>query len=920
MDKKLNNSHIIHFIPIRIPIFIFLFFCVHFYRCQLLALDPAQSIHQYLIDEWTIAHGLPSNTIRSIAQTPDGYLWIATPKGLVRFDGIRFLKIPFVKNQEIKNKENIPPDTLFVDQRGILWIGSIAGLTRYHYKTGKFTTFTKKHGLTEDRFRCIKEDMRGNLWIGFFVSYLNRFANGKFTAFNASDGLEGKKINAIVEDRKGNLLFGTRENGVFKFLNETFFKFEIEGLGRNHLISTIYEDQGGTLWIGTNKGLFRNVDNRTNVYTRRDGLSDNYIRYIIEDNERNLWVGTVNGLNRMKQNQMGRIVIENMLEDHMILSLFQDSENSLWIGTYDSGIKRLKDGKFMPYSAIEKRHKEIIFSLFEDRWGNTWIGSLSGRLYRCRNKGEVESLKIPGISGTSISAIAEDDNGNLWLGTNGRGIFRKKGETYTNFTTREELADNLVISIFNDSKNNLWISTYDGVSRYHKGVFQSFKTSDGLLGKIVYNVYEDKNHHIWIATDKGVNVIKNGRFSKGNIRGYLKGIPVTCIHEDRVLSTKNNNNGSKKNVFWIATHGAGLKRFKDGTFISYGISDGMSSSFIYQMFEDERGYLWMMSGSGVLRISKKELNNFAQGRVEKINATSFGISDGMKSIEFTNKYSRHSALKTREGEFWFVTKKGITIVNPEEIKINKSPPPVVIEKVVFNDRPIHLSLHPEENMFKGINHIVFHFTAPSFLSPEKIKFKYQLDGYDRDWKYLQPGEERMACYKRPSPNTYTFKVTACNSDGIWNRIGDSITFSLKPFFYETGLFKIFVFLIILALAAGGYFLYKKRPFEKARKYKNSHLRPLHVKECIKKLTYLMEIEKLYRDETISLQSLSEKLSVTSHQLSQIINEKLNKNFPDFINTYRVEEVKKRLSNPKMTKQKILSIAFDVGFNTRRPLY
>jgi AraC-like DNA-binding protein len=211
---------------------------------------------------------------------------------------------------------------------------------------------------------------------------------------------------------------------------------------------------------------------------------------------------------------------------------------------------------------------------------------------------------------------------------------------------------------------------------------------------------------------------------------------------------------------------------------------------------------------------------------------------------------------------------------------------------------------------------VLQFTAPTFLSPEKIKFKYQLEGYDRNWILLQPGEDRNVHYKDLAPGTYTFRVTACNNDGVWNRTGNSMTFTLKPFFYETIFFKILVFLIFLALAAGGYFLYKKRPFEKAKKYKRSPLNPLYIKECINKLTYLMEIEKLYRDETISLQSLSEKLSISPHQLSQIINDELNKNFPDFINSYRIEEVKKLLSDPKGANQKILSMAFDVGFNTR----
>jgi AraC-like DNA-binding protein len=266
----------------------------------------------------------------------------------------------------------------------------------------------------------------------------------------------------------------------------------------------------------------------------------------------------------------------------------------------------------------------------------------------------------------------------------------------------------------------------------------------------------------------------------------------------------------------------------------------------------------------------------------------------------------------------FTTKKGISVVNPAKIKVNKFPPPVTIETVFFNGRPIPLhSMQPKEKIFKGIGDFIFFFTAPTFLAPGKIKFKYKLEGVDVDWVYLQPGKRRLVRYRKClEPGTYTFRVTACNSDGLWNRSGASVTFTLKPFFYETLIFKLAVLLFIMFLAAGGYWLYKKRPFKKAAKYKGSSLQPLFVQECLKKLNYLMAIKEVYRDETISLRTLSEKLSIKPHQLSQIINEKLHKNFPDFVNTYRVEKAKRLLRDPKQADQKILAIAFEVGFNTK----
>ncbi|MCP5107212.1 MAG: hypothetical protein GY950_27745, partial [bacterium] len=234
---------------------------------QLSALDPAKPLGQYLAAQWKTADGLPSNTIASIAQTPDGYLWIATTKGLVRFDGIKFANIPFANGQKTKSREKVNPDTLFVDRQGILWIGGPGVLTSYDYKTRQFKTYTGTDGLTVDRIRRIRGDMNGNLWIGLWASYVNRFHNGKFFVFNQSHGLVGKKINAILEDGKGNLLFGSREKGVFKFKDDKFSQYPVEGLG-NYASIAMHEDPEGELWIGTGNGLLR-VNRGNSKYSTR---------------------------------------------------------------------------------------------------------------------------------------------------------------------------------------------------------------------------------------------------------------------------------------------------------------------------------------------------------------------------------------------------------------------------------------------------------------------------------------------------------------------------------------------------------------------------------------------------------------------------------------------------------------------------
>jgi ligand-binding sensor domain-containing protein len=680
-----------------VAVLIILFLC-----CFLLyGLDPDKKVDSYLVDQWEMPGDIPSNMILDIARTPDGYLWFAANKGLVRFDGIEFKTISFVKNETetIESRETTIPDTLFVDGNGNLWIGSSEGLTRYDYRTGGFKTFIAAAGLTRDRIRHINEDMKGNLWITFHSSYVDRFSNGKFVHFNASHGLEGKKINTIVEDSSGNLLFASREKGIFIYRGGKFFKYPVPGLD-NLLIITMCQYHQEDLWIGTNQGLFRLSDQNMKKYTGGDGLSNNYITTIMEDSEHNLWIGTERGLNRLKKKPDGTVVFERLLKSFTIASLFEDKEGSLWVGTYDAGIKRLKDRKFTAYAPLEAFPEEVLFSLFRDGQGDIRVGTSSGKLFYCRGSRLIETGEPPGLSGTGILAIAEDADGNPWLGTNGKGVFQIKKGVLGRFTTRDGLADNQVSSIFKDSRDNLWFSTFDGVSvrRYPDGAFLSFTSRDGLSGKRVHNVYEDRAHNIWIAADKGITLLRNVHqigvkrpnksfcggsrgavFSKSaplsaggkqNIEYYLRGIPVTCIYED--LSVQKNEGP----VYWIATHGAGLKRLslKDGKIISYTAANGLTTDYIYQFFADRQGHFWLMSAGGILRIEKSGLNSFAGGSTDKIRCTSFGRADGMKSSEFHSEFSRNSALKTGNGEIWFLTRKGISIVNPEKIRVNKVPP------------------------------------------------------------------------------------------------------------------------------------------------------------------------------------------------------------------------------------------------------
>jgi ligand-binding sensor domain-containing protein/AraC-like DNA-binding protein len=920
MNKQIKNG-------LRNQALIFLVF-VSFFLSPLWSLDPEKNMDGYLTDKWEMSQGLPSNRIRSIAQTPDGFLWIATFKGLVRYDGIKFSSAPFPRLDTNNSQKHIVPDTVFLDRTGILWIGSPIGLTSYDYKTGQIQSFpfTGENGMSRDLIRRINEDTKGNLWIGFFNNDLKRFFKGQYATFGEGQGLSGKKINTIIEDHKGNLLFGARESGVFVYKDDTFSKYPVKELESAQVIS-MQEDWKGNLWVGTVKGLFEITGQGTNKYTTSDGLMDNFISYILEDTERNLWIGTVKGLNRLNRKENEKVHVEGFPQSFVVSWIFEDREKNIWVGTDNDGLIRLRDARFSSYKPLEAYPGEIPSALFEDRGKDTWVGTVGGKLFRCRGLNIIERFEPPDLTNIGIAAMAEDFEGNLWLGTIDKGVFqRKKGKfkQYKRETTENKLCDNTVTSIYCDSRNNLWLSTLTGVSIIYaldnKNVFESFTSGEGLSGKAVSIILEDKNQDIWIGADQGITVLKGGKTGKENIDHYLDGIPVSCIYEDP----------KEPGVYWVSTDGAGLNRLtiKNRSLVSrtaYTTAEGMTSNIIFQFLEDNEGWFWLMSDSGVLRVNKNELNRFAGKESDNFFCTSFGTTDGMKSTVAGNKFSRNSVLKTGSNEIWFLTDKGISIVNPGKIRINKAPPPVAIEAVYINRQPIPLERSKKTCTARGAVDFSVEFTAPTFLSPEKMKFKYRLEGFEKDWLLIRPGNERAAHYKNLTPGAYTFKVIACNADGVWNETGDSITVTIKPYFHQTVFFKMILFLLMAILVAAIFYLYKKQRSKKnlaeeKKKYQGSQLDSRLADECAAKLTHLMEKEKVYRDMDISLQTLAEKISTTPHILSQVLNEKLNRSFPDYINSYRVEEARKIFESARGAEKKNSAVADEVGFNNLGVFY
>jgi ligand-binding sensor domain-containing protein len=391
-----------------------------------------------------------------------------------------------------------------------------------------------------------------------------------------------------------------------------------------------------------------------------------------------------------------------------------------------------------------------------------------------------------GLLSDYVFSLHEDRDGALWVGT-GAGVSRFKNGRFTGYARKDGLADNMVRAITSDNEGNVWIGTQAGLSRLNNGKITNYTTKEGLSQDFILSLLTDREGRLWIGTRDGLDLFQDGKFTQYKEKDGLAGKKVTAIYEDEA------------GTFWIATDG-GLSRFANGKFTTYTSNSGLFTDFVFQILEDDRHDFWMSSNIGIFRVSRKELEEFARGERSSVKSESYDNADGLKSSQ-CNGTSQPAGWKTRDGRIWFATAGGAVNINPESIKFNPLAPPVHISAVVVDRNPMPLggtlNLHP------GKRDMEFHYAALSFLAPEKIKFKYQLEGFDQDW--IAAGSRREAYYTNLPPGNYKFRVKAANSDGVWNESGAEVALYLEPHIYQTRWFNA-LFVLIFVLSGIGIYL------------------------------------------------------------------------------------------------------------------
>jgi ligand-binding sensor domain-containing protein/signal transduction histidine kinase/CheY-like chemotaxis protein/HPt (histidine-containing phosphotransfer) domain-containing protein len=747
-----------------------------------LALDPSRQPSQYVLDNWQIPEGLPQTSALAIARTPDGYLWVGTQEGLARFDGVRFTV--FDTNNEPAFSDNYI-SALLVDRAARLWIGTASGIAVL--ENGHFTVFSGAAQLEHAYVRSIAEGKDGRVWVGT-ENGLFEIGGGRALSFSVANGLPDSRIRALHEDREGVLWVGTGK-GLVRFDGKRFETVSLSAESAGAPVTAFHEDVDGTFWVGTENGaLYRRAGNRfdTIIGPNRTTRGLASVNALIRDHDGNLWICTDRGLVRWRDGELSALT-GGLFAVSELQAILEDNEGSLWVGSSAVGLLRLRDGRFITTGEPEGLQSDMIWTIAPRKSGGLWVGSnlglgsyVGGRYQR-----------IPGPRGhenTKVRSVVEDRQGALWAGTLGAGIFRLDQRGMKLFNRETGLSGNSVTALMEDRQGRIWVGTEEGLDVIEQEKITSMqsllRTSDPTP---IHLIHQDHAGNLWVATwSQGLFVI--GEHGTRRL-GMADGLPsdyVFAIYED------------ERGDIWLGTS-RGLALFRDGKLLSLARYRDPLRENIYQLLEDDSHQFWFSTNKGLFTVARSALEDLAAGGTHPADFHAYGSKDGMRSAEF-NGGNTSAGTRTPDGLLWFPSIRGIVGIDPSHIRTNALPPPVIIEQIAVDGEPLTLTDGAE--VAPGAERWEFHYTGLSLRVPQRSLFKYRLDGFDKNW--IDAGSRRTAYYTRLPPGSYTFRVIASNDDGIWNDTGARFRFTLKPHFYQTFWFALLCILAILVAAGAWY--------------------------------------------------------------------------------------------------------------------
>ena len=752
-----------------------------------LALDPGRAITQYVHDTWYAKDGLPQNSVHAIEQTRDGYLWFGTEEGLARYDGVSFTV--FDRGNTPAIRSNYTP-CLTEGRDGSLWFGNLGGgLVRL--KGGRFTRYGTEQGLTSTMVRALCETPDGTLWIGTVGGGLNRLRDGRIDAFGLKEGLSSLIVRGLAPDGQGGLWLATMAGANHFRAGRVDTVLTVrEGLPHDVVLG-VYRDREGRVWFATSGGLAMLANGRITSYGREQGLPDPSMYSVFQDRAGNIWAGGEGGLSRLENGRFITLTEAQGLSGNRVRSFFEDREGNLWVGCFGGGLNRFRNGKLLTYTKLEGLPNDGVAPVFQDRQGTIWIGTMGGGLARY-DHGRFHTLTTAdGLPGDIVESLFESPDGVLWVGTFGKGLARYQHGRFQRITRAQGLGHDVVMAVCGDGADGYWIATNGGgLNHYRHGVISRITTREGLPHDLVRDLHLDRHGVLWIGTfGGGLGRYANGTFTSFTTRNGMSSDVVGQVYED------------SDGTLWIATLGGGIVRRKDDRLFPITSRQGLHDDGIYAIAEDRAGSFWMTCNNGVFRVPKQELNDLADGRIERVTCEAFGEADGMRNRECNG--SSPGILRAQDGRIWFPTLKGVVVVDPAAIPTNHLPPPVLVERLVVNEREV--AVGAALRLAPGAKKIEFHYTALSFSVPSRVRFRYRLEGFDAQW--VEAKTSRLATYTNLPPGRYRFHVTACNEDGVWSAAGAVLPFVLAPYFFQTWWF---IALCAASVAAAVLWVHKVR--------------------------------------------------------------------------------------------------------------
>ena len=743
----------------------------------------ASTNSSWSLRKWQMEDGLPNNIVTGLAQTPDGYLWVATPTHLVRFDGNNFEIIP---------RETFAPgtkertSTLLTGRDGSLWMAMDHGPV-VHLKSGTIQLFT--NGLKDRLVQSLTEDADNNLWITYRDGAACRLSNGQTELFGTAEGLLNAPICSLTVDVHGQVWFA--KAGKFGRFENGRFKSFLSLPGTSTLFRILAARDGG-IWICSNIKLFK--------FDEKNGLkqlgsfhsSGMEPPVLLEDKNGGVWIGTSDsGLFYFDGDHFEIIPTSH----RQILCLLEDREGNIWAGTGGGGLDRIQQRAITLEGAENGLPFEAVQSICQDTDGTLWAVTQNG-LLTFRTNGAWNTF-----TNLKANCVAADDNGAIWIGTQQRSLYRFKNGAVTEWQAHGDIRSRTIHCLLVGRNGDVWIggNVPEEIQRLHDGQFQNFKLPPDV--NVVRAMTEDEKGNIWVGTANG-NLFKiaDGHLTDETVAVMGTEISIRTLHV------------SSDGSLWMGFAGSGIGRYKDGHFFRASLDSGLFDNQISQIVSDNRGWLWIGADHGIFKIREQEFDDLAGGKIKQLHSIIFGPNEGVPMLD-ANFGASPGALHSRDGRLWIPTRTALAVIAPDEMQADSQPPRVLITKVVADDQTIAIYGNPltvtnavdlqnSNAMFQlppGRRRLQFEFTGINLTAPESVAFQYRLDGFDDHW--IENGVQHSVSYTHLSPGKYRFFVKAGNRDGVWNETGASVAFEIEPFIWQRFWFRMTCLVILLAMVA-----------------------------------------------------------------------------------------------------------------------